>query len=249
MEEIALEWFSWMESSDMLHEWNEFAADLLQRFSDNEFSLAGGKLSKIYQLPTESVVEYQARYETQANKVVGIPDFMLYEMFISGLKDDIQKQVIRGKPVDIHEAMAMARLMDDQSPMETISNYPQKKYYKQTTTPKTNNTVTTNSASTPATTEKALLPNFKRLSYAERKERRSKGLCYNCDEKFVSGHVCKGRLFRLSAEDNCLWEAVNIMDDEDEEAVEIPEETTETTEISLHALRGQINSKTIRLGT
>lgn len=49
-------------------------------------------------------------------------------------------------------------------------------------------------------------PIFKRLSPTERRERTAKGLCSNCDEKFVPWHKCKGRLFRFSAEDNTLWE-------------------------------------------
>ena len=33
--------------------------------------------------------------------------------------------------------------------------------------------------------------NVKRLSSAEHAERRSKGLCFNCDEQFKPGHHCK----------------------------------------------------------
>jgi hypothetical protein len=34
-----------------------------------------------------------------------------------------------------------------------------------------------------------------RLSLVEMDERRAKGLCYNCDDKYTPGHCCK----RLSA--------------------------------------------------
>ncbi|XXG54039.1 hypothetical protein AAC387_Pa03g2016 [Persea americana] len=37
---------------------------------------------------------------------------------------------------------------------------------------------------------------IKKLSYAELKERRDKGLCFNCDEKFGPGHRCR-RLFLI----------------------------------------------------
>jgi hypothetical protein len=39
---------------------------------------------------------------------------------------------------------------------------------------------------------------IKRLTQAEQEERRRKGLCYNCDEKYTRGHnrVCQ-RLFLL----------------------------------------------------
>jgi hypothetical protein len=41
---------------------------------------------------------------------------------------------------------------------------------------------------------------FRRLSPAEQQERRRKGLCFNCDEPYVQGHVCQ-RLFYLLNDD------------------------------------------------
>jgi hypothetical protein len=42
---------------------------------------------------------------------------------------------------------------------------------------------------------------FRRLTPAEQLERRRQGLCFNCDEPYVSGHVCQ-RLFYLEGADN-----------------------------------------------
>ena len=36
---------------------------------------------------------------------------------------------------------------------------------------------------------------FKKLTPTELKERRDKGLCFNCDEKFAPGHQCKKLFF------------------------------------------------------
>ena len=52
-------------------------------------------------------------------------------------------------------------------------------------------------ASTPAA---AGQPRFRRLSPAEQQERRRQGLCFNCDEPYVRGHVCQ-RLFYLETND------------------------------------------------
>lgn len=43
----------------------------------------------------------------------------------------------------------------------------------------------------------------------EMKARREKNLCYNCDKKWVRGHRCKGKLFRLSEEGDVLTEVVD----------------------------------------
>src|SRR3990170_4776347 len=41
---------------------------------------------------------------------------------------------------------------------------------------------------------------FRRLTVAEQLERRRQGLCFNCDETYMPGHVCP-RLFYLEAAD------------------------------------------------
>ena len=48
----------------------------------------------------------------------------------------------------------------------------------------------------------SILPNnVKRLSSAEQAKRRSKGLCFNCDEQFKPGHRCKqSQLLLLDAD-------------------------------------------------
>lgn len=62
-------------------------------------------------------------------------------------------------------------------------------------------------------------------------ERRSKGLCCNCDKSYSAGHRCK-RIFCLLVEDHA---------DEYELEEEIP------LEISLHAITGIRNSQTMQL--
>jgi hypothetical protein len=42
---------------------------------------------------------------------------------------------------------------------------------------------------------------FKILTHAEMDDRLAKGLCFNCDEKFVRGHRCK-RLFYIQSADD-----------------------------------------------
>lgn len=70
-------------------------------------------------------------------------------------------------------------------------------------------------------------------------ERRAKGLCYNCKEKFVPRHRCK-KLFLIEA---CYEEDDGdiVMDDEAIQASE------GTPEISLHAITGIRSPKTMRI--
>jgi hypothetical protein len=69
---------------------------------------------------------------------------------------------------------------------------------------------------------------FKRLTPAEMAAKREKGLCFNCDEKFLRGHRC---LYMLEVVDD---------GDEDTENVLAPMDMdeTEAPHVSLHALTG-----------
>lgn len=51
-------------------------------------------------------------------------------------------------------------------------------------------------ASGPGSTSRPQFP-IKRLTAAEMQQNRDKGLCYNCDEKFVLGHRCKKQMLYL----------------------------------------------------
>lgn len=39
--------------------------------------------------------------------------------------------------------------------------------------------------------------NWKHITNTEHEERRRKGLCFRCDEKFSTGHVCKIKQLRI----------------------------------------------------
>lgn len=81
----------------------------------------------------------------------------------------------------------------------------------------------------------------KRLSPTEYESRKSKGLCFHCDEIFRKGHKCK-QLFTLSIVDDreeaYCEEMEDLQPQEDSEGIE--------PEISLHALAGFKSPQTIR---
>ena len=73
---------------------------------------------------------------------------------------------------------------------------------------------------------------FRRITNQEACERREKGLCYYCDEKFVAGHRCeRPQLFMI--------EDVPHMNTEDVEGAHPKQEHHEVIpEISFHAIAG-----------
>ena len=88
---------------------------------------------------------------------------------------------------------------------------------------------------------KARLP-IKRISPAQMEERKKKGLCYNCDEKWGPGHKCKNAmLFLLDyvelAQEN-INSGVHITELEENGGVDQIGQDQEGAEITLCALSG-----------
>lgn len=76
---------------------------------------------------------------------------------------------------------------------------------------------------------KAELSGVKRLPWDEMQRRREKGLCFNCDERFVPGHRCKSAQAFLI------------------EPVELDHEGGNDAEVSLHAITGENGPRPMKL--
>lgn len=80
----------------------------------------------------------------------------------------------------------------------------------------------------------------KKLSPAEMKDRRDKGLCYTCDEKFHHGHMCKNRMMIMCVYDTEDSDSEELIDHSETE--EIAEE-----EVSLNSLLNSLNPRIFRI--
>ncbi|XP_061341736.1 uncharacterized protein LOC133288055 [Gastrolobium bilobum] len=234
-------WFNGSFQDTSLPDWDAFCVALQYRFGPSEFDDPTGALVKIQQ--SGSVTEYQAAFEKLVSRVPAVSDPMLRSIFISGLKPKIKRLVLTHRPQDFHEAYALARVYEDHIHDEK----PQKPWYSanrvSTTIPSPSHPINP-IIQTHSDTAKPLpaLP-IRRLSQAERQERREKNLCYNCDEKFVMGHKCKGRATLLYLE--------GLDDDPNPpDAVSIDESSLDSEvlpEISFNALFGTHLSRSFRL--
>ncbi|KAJ8622222.1 hypothetical protein MRB53_030751 [Persea americana] len=84
-------------------------------------------------------------------------------------------------------------------------------------------------------------PSFRRITGQEARERHDKGLCYYCDEKFVTRHrYTRPQLFMIV--DCCPIEDMDISEDSP------PSNPIENMpEISFHAMAGATHPRTLRL--
>ncbi|KAA8544487.1 hypothetical protein F0562_022473 [Nyssa sinensis] len=218
-------WYQLLKQDGGVMTWQEFCDGLHARYGPSQFQDFFGELIKLQQVG--SVRDYQTRFEKLLSKAGHLPQNRQVSCFISGLKDTIRADVLSGRPTTLSSAIGLARLYEARNASQR----------RTTSTPDLKKNFLPNKETT---TSNATLP-VRRMSTTELQERRAKGLCYNCNEKFVPGHRCK-KLFLIEA---CFEEADGdvIMDEEETDHAEFKE----LPEISLHAISGACASETMRV--
>ncbi|KAA8542515.1 hypothetical protein F0562_023667 [Nyssa sinensis] len=216
-------WYQLLKQEEDVMTWKEFTDGLHARYGPTQFQDFFGELTKLQQVG--SVRDYQTQFEKLLSKVGQLPQNRQVSCFISGLKDSIKADVLSGRPKNLSSAIGLARLYE-------ARNISQRRTTPTADLKKVTNKETTSTSST--------LP-VRRMSPTELQERRAKGLCYNCNEKFVPGHRCK-KLFLIEA---CHEEEDGDVIMDMEESVQ--EDYKEVPEISLHAISGTRAPETMRV--
>ncbi|KAA8526239.1 hypothetical protein F0562_008022 [Nyssa sinensis] len=143
---------------------------------------------------------------------------------LCALRDSIRADVQAGRPTTLTAAIGLARVYEARNLSQRRIN---------PLVPKNNHQPDKNT-----THYQPVIP-VRKMTPTELQDRRNKGHCYNCDEKFKPGHRCK-KLFVIEA---CLDE-----DDGDlimEEDREDENQLMENPEISLHAINGVRTAETM----
>ena len=110
-------------------------------------------------------------------------DDKLLDLFIETLKDNIQHEVHLFEPTSLEKDFMVARKVETQ------------------------NLVMATRRTTPSTSRESNIPSSyptqpTRLTLEQFKERREKGLCFNCEKKCSKGHKCaEKKLFYIDCEE------------------------------------------------
>ncbi|XP_055960653.1 transposon Tf2-1 polyprotein [Mercurialis annua] len=202
-------WFLKLQRDRPNISWDNFKVQCQLRFGPPIRSSKLGELSKLKQSST--VEDYQRQFERLSAQTTTLTSEQEKEIFISGLREALAVEVELHNPADLTTAMSLARLYERRSEKVRAESFTPRRL---TTTPANNS---------------GPKPSFiKRLSRPEMEERRAKGLCFNCDEKFEIGHRCK-KLF---------WLEVLVEEDEPDD---------EEPAISFHAISGTQTTQTMQV--
>ncbi|XP_050917693.1 uncharacterized protein LOC127133410 isoform X1 [Lathyrus oleraceus] len=254
MEGRAAAWFQWAMRNHLLPSWTVFMEAVRNRFGPTPYEDVEGDLSKLSQIG--SVADFQAQFEDLMNKVTGISESLLISFFITGLRRNLRRELQFHRPSTLMEAFAMARAYEarlDDTPT-------QGKFWSKGPAHNTNPNIssiatsTTNPQNTPFAhnTSPTLKPNtlppllptpktnvaVRHIPPAELRDRRAKGLCFRCDEKWNPSHRCSSKVLILLGDED---------EEPDLEPEDHPPDEISGDISSLHALSSQLQNRSLRV--
>ena len=106
----ALSWYQWIFRNGFITSWSGFLQALESRFVPSYYDDPKGALFKLTQ--RGMVNEYLTEFKRLANRVIGLPPPFLLSCFVSGLAQDIRREVLALQPISLPQAMALAKLRD-----------------------------------------------------------------------------------------------------------------------------------------
>jgi hypothetical protein len=224
------QWWQWRKTSHQGYiAWTQVVTELYECFDPDTSHL--GHLKKLKQ--SRTVEDFITAFEHLAFRTEGMTDAFFRECFISVLKEEIRAHVLMARPSSWVEDTKK-----DKEAQQVVSSQTHKPSFIPHPKP-INPTI----PSTPLKIQK--------LTRDEMDECQLKGLCYNCDDKYFSGHKCKEQnLFMAISRDISEEDVETPIVHESLEITDItPPSNPPTVEpiISLNALTGFSAPQTLKL--
>jgi hypothetical protein len=170
-------WYQLFKDSEEVITWDALKTALHTRYGSTSFDDHFGELTKLQQ--TGTVQDYQLQFEQLLSKVERLSVHQQLGCFVSGLKGDVRIEVQAGRPKSVTEAIGLARLYEGRNwSLKKPPNHEERRSGSRESVPPLPSPNLTRTRNPPT----------RRLSTPEMQERSSRGLCFNCDEKFVPGH-------------------------------------------------------------
>ena len=190
------------------------------------------------------MVAYKGEFEALSKRIRNLSEAHKLSCFMSGLRDDVRLAVKMQGPRSLGEAYALAKIQEEYLITCRKSYKPQYDNNKSSWQPSQQQQMgrgdvrilETRPSPKPSTS-------IQKLTSMQMSDRRKKGLCYHCDEKWNPDHKCMKRRVYVIEE---IEGDVEVGSDSEEydEVIEVDEVELE---ITLNALLGSPSPKTMRV--
>ncbi|GJW58776.1 disease resistance protein [Tanacetum coccineum] len=251
MKRLALVWYQqYVKKYPDNTPWEHFEVEVVKRFG----VLYDDPIVELKNLKqTGSVQTYQEAFEALLNRV-DLPELVAVSMFMGGLKPEVGTPMRMFQATTLSESYGLARMQEATNTiLKPRYNTPLLPTPKQSTTTYASKAVTTpvksNSVgqSSGYVTRNGVHKPY-RLTQRELEDKRAKGQCFYCDQKYAPGHKCSGQLH--SIEVICEGDFDNYIDGDDEtyeDCVGDMVGVTDSPQITLNALSGLNSYQTMRV--
>ncbi|XP_076890181.1 uncharacterized protein LOC143541176 [Bidens hawaiensis] len=225
--------------------WDDYVRSISARFSSALFEDPLEEIASLNQ--TGSLQDLNTAFDSLLNKVT-LSETQAVSLYLKALKTEIEGPVKMFKPRTLHEAYRLAKT-------QALNNENLEEQLNKGKWNAGNTKINNNSRITPPTnaTKLPLLPTPNRpaglatkpvngprhLTSKELEQKRAKGECFWCTEKFVLGHTCarpRKQLYIIEAEEDDGEGPEGVIEDEEEDP-----------QISIHALTGIPSYSTMRV--
>ncbi|KAF2301132.1 hypothetical protein GH714_020360 [Hevea brasiliensis] len=228
--------------------WQEYVGSLRARFGKQGYDDPLAELKNLKQ--THGLEEYLDTFDALYPKA-GVREDQALSFFLSGLIDELQMPVKMFKPQTLAEAYALAKLQErtvaaiQSKPKPAVKTYTSFTSLVNSTSNHKNNIPNPKDQPgllpTPNISKLPVTKKPQELTSKEFNEKRTKGLCFWCDEKFTPGHKCAMRQAFV------MHIRVDEGSDDEEEMLGCEEElvTGQELQMSLSAMRGTPGAQTM----
>jgi hypothetical protein len=173
-------WYRCLCSCKSLITWTIFTEKMIAHYEDTR---SNNFFSQFINLKQKgAVTEHIENFQRLKIKVTNILNEHLIDVFIGTLRDNIHHEVLLWEPKSLENAFRVARNVESKN-MVMATRRTNPNIYRENNAP---------SSKTPQPT---------RLTPQQLEERKEKGLCFNCDNRYSKGHKCgEKKLFYIDCE-------------------------------------------------
>ncbi|XP_039140565.1 uncharacterized protein LOC120277791 [Dioscorea cayenensis subsp. rotundata] len=254
-------WFQRLQKSGKLTSWEVLTTALEKNYGPSAFDCPRYSLFRLTQDGT--MAQFFDQFTALDNRVQGVPDDILLDSFVSGLTKELQAEIIPWHPEDLDQAISLARLFEEKLQLGRKQSYSTNMFIPDTKLKPISVTAPVGNTSTIVSSGQKLLgmansttgnvthrppTTFRRMGFQEMQIRKSKGLCFNCDEKYSPTHKCPNKrllLLQWDDDDNTIYDSEFFIDPHPPDEVQ-ELSTKNNTKMSLNAMSSSTVSGTMR---
>lgn len=228
--------------SDLLTEWNTYKGLLIERFEE----VLDDPIAELKRLQeTDGIVEYNEKFELIRSRVK-LSEQYLMSAYLAGLRNETQMHVRMFQPQTVRQCFVLGRLYEMAHPTkQSVWSGSKQSFSKNSFQHKKEGEQKAVVAVSSEQQKNPILQPRKFLTPAEMSDRRAKGLCYFCDEKFTPAHYLTHKKAQLYLMD--VNEEEELEDGEVRAILEQQNEEGEIAHISVNAIAGVSDYTTMKV--